>query len=567
MVSRVAASAAAVAAVLAAFVTLASLGYESAAAAMLLAFPIADLLMRGTAAGRYLARQVGLEPASHLLVALWAIGTAAVAVAANSPSIPVRLALAVAAGAAVTAAVEWVAWARHPRSLAFGDFPGIGAPPRPATAVFARPLGWVAGAAQAVATTALVVGAGDRTITIAIGSVLALYAIRSAAAVLLAVSRAFRGDARLRTAIDDAVTRFRPEVLVHFSGSIRTVYQLDQWMPFVASAGLRVILVLREEETFEAVTGRWPVPSVYIRDFPDLDLIVRPDVRLALYVNTGTKNNHLIRFGSIIHVQMHHGDSDKPVSSSKTMRLYDHHFVAGPAGAERLLSAGVILHPDAVSVVGRPQIRSVPSGALTRAGRSVLYAPTWEGFHVDAPLCSLAAMGELLAREMPADIELIVRPHPLTGSVDRSLHRALVGLRRFLALRGRSGRYVDPATEDLAETFADADVLITDVSSVLVDFLAADRPVIVTDAAGLGEDELHRRYPTTGWAGVLTPNLSNLDSLLEEAFTTDRRHDLRRAAAAEFLGEATSPEAVFHTALRALVDSSSHQADQGSVDS
>jgi CDP-glycerol glycerophosphotransferase (TagB/SpsB family) len=179
----------------------------------------------------------------------------------------------------------------------------------------------------------------------------------------------------------------------------------------------------------------------------------------------------------------------------------------------------------------------------------------------------LAPLGERLARRLSTDVDLLVRPHPLTGSADRSLRRALARLRRALAERGESGRYVDPAAENLATTLAEADVLITDVSSVLVDFLAADRPAIVADVAGVGADEIHSRYPTTAWAGILAPDLDNLEALLEEAFTTDGRRALRRTAAAELLGDVASPEAAFHSALRALVDPPSGQTGRDPVDS
>jgi hypothetical protein len=471
------------------------------------------------------------------------------------------MALMLAAGAAVAAAVEWVAWARHPRRLGAAGLPGA-APGRPDGSLAQRlrvPLRWVVAATLVTVTALLVAGAGLRVLEWSLGAALISYGARATAAGYSSLSRAFRGDPGLRGVIDAGVKSFGPEVLVHFSGSIRTVYQLDQWMPFVASSGLRTLLVLRESETFDAVAGRWEVPVVFIRDFPDLDLVVRHGVRVALYVNTSTKNNHLIRFESIVHTQMHHGDSDKPVSSSKTMRLYDHHLVAGPAGARRLLEAGVAAGPEAVSVVGRPQTHAIPSGPLSRETRTVLYAPTWEGFHVDAPVCSLAALGEKLARLVPRDMELVIRPHPLTGSVDRRLLGAMSAVRRALDERGPAGRFVDPETEDLAVTIAGADVLIADVSSVLVDFLAADRPAIVTDVTGVGAGVIHRNHPTTVWAGVLEPDLGNLDSLLEDAFNTDRRRDARRAAAAQFLGEVSSPQAAFHATLRSLVEG--HHAD------
>lgn len=530
-----------------AFVTLLVLEAERAAAALLLLVPAADAAMRIPGRARYFVRHIGLAATSHLLVAVWAAGVIAVLAGGIGSTASLRIAALVAAGATVLAGVERVVWARFPNELASHRLVAGSRTPR---------LGLMAVLTLAtlggqLAATGLIIGSARPSLVEAslVATAMA-YGIRAAAVMLLATRRVLTGDAALRPVIGAGVLSYAPETLVHFSGSIQTLYQLDQWMPLVLASGQRCLLVVRELPVFHEASGRWDVPVVFVGEFPDLDLVVVPSVRLALYVNTGTKNNQLVRFDDLTHVQLHHGDSDKPTSSSKTMRLYDHHVVAGPAAVERLRRGGAA-GPDSISMVGRPQALAIEPGPLGHQRPVVVYAPTWEGFHVDTPLSSLSAMGLALVERIPSGIDVVFRPHPLTGTVDRRL-RSEVAAIRGAALRRDGGRFVEPNSVPVAATLAEADVLITDVSSVLVDFLTADRPALVTNVTGLIEPEFCERYPSTAWAGILTPDLERLAELLTDALGPDTRAPRRRESRAHLLGGFADPVARFHEVLSSL---------------
>jgi CDP-glycerol glycerophosphotransferase (TagB/SpsB family) len=120
-------------------------------------------------------------------------------------------------------------------------------------------------------------------------------------------------------------------------------------------------------------------------------------------------------------------------------------------------------------------------------------------------------------------------------------------------VEARGGRFVDPEKEQFVETVDHADMLIADISSVLVDFLSVDRPALVTDVQGLGAIEMRRRYPSVAWAGVLAPDLGNLDEVVDEARRDDRRGDAR----AYFLGDIDDPVRRFHEVLQGLVQGTS----------
>lgn len=496
----------------------------------------------------YVGRHVGLGAASHLLVLMW--GLAMIAVLGDSTAVGVR-AMAVACGAAgLATVVDLVASARFPAELAWHDADGhvlIGrggqAGVRPGlTVVFAAAV--LAGALVAVW------GAGDGTIAV-LGVTTVIYAAVATWVMVRTARLIVSGDSAHRGAIARALESHAARFVMHFSGSIQTIYQLDQWMDLLERAG-RCVLVVREMPVFERVKGRYGVPVAYVREFADLDLVVASGARVACYVNTATKNNHLVRFSEVVHVQLHHGDSDKPVSSSKVMRLYDRHVVAGPAAVERLAGAGI--EPADVLMTGRPQTMAIAPGPTGNDVPTVVYAPTWEGSHADTKVSSVVSMGTAIVDAVPDGWRVVVRPHPLTGTHDRSARGALGRLKA--AVDGRGGRWVDPGTEPLQATLGSADVLVTDVSSVLVDFLVADRPAIVTDPAGVGEDEVHRRFPSTSWAEVLT-DPAQLPIVIERALGGDGGASRRAAARTRLLGDVSDPVATFLTTLRDLVDSAS----------
>ncbi|GAA2867842.1 hypothetical protein GCM10020220_066530 [Nonomuraea rubra] len=54
----------------------------------------------------------------------------------------------------------------------------------------------------------------------------------------------------------------------------------------------------------------------------------------------------------------------------------------------------------------------------------------------------------------------------------------------------------------LYDCFNDCDLLISDISSVVADFLASEKPYAVTNVAGLPERAFHERYPSTEAGGA-----------------------------------------------------------------
>ncbi|MEV5544686.1 hypothetical protein AB0L35_00905 [Streptomyces sp. NPDC052309] len=114
---------------------------------------------------------------------------------------------------------------------------------------------------------------------------------------------------------------------------------------------------------------------------------------------------------------------------------------------------------------------------------------------------------------------------------------------------------VTDARPALYSCFNRADLLISDVSSVISDFLASGKPYAVANTGGLTEDAFRRACPTVAAATVLTPDAAGVPRLLD-AVRHPERDELAGARAAltlRLLGpDEPSSQERFARAVRAL---------------
>ncbi|MFF3452244.1 hypothetical protein ACFYXJ_34480 [Streptomyces sp. NPDC002667] len=103
--------------------------------------------------------------------------------------------------------------------------------------------------------------------------------------------------------------------------------------------------------------------------------------------------------------------------------------------------------------------------------------------------------------------------------------------------------------------FNAADVLVSDVSSVISDYLASEKPYAVANTSGLPEQEFRDTFPTVRAGAVLTPDASGVPALLQAVRQPEK--DPYATARAELklhlLGPSDPPSVVrFNDASRAL---------------
>ncbi|MEV3855413.1 hypothetical protein AB0J38_13925 [Streptomyces sp. NPDC050095] len=127
----------------------------------------------------------------------------------------------------------------------------------------------------------------------------------------------------------------------------------------------------------------------------------------------------------------------------------------------------------------------------------------------------------------------------------------------WAALPPSRHRIVTGARPGIYSCFNQADLLISDVSSVISDYLASGKPYAVVNTSGVTEDEFRQLFSTVRAATILTPDAAGLPALLasvrapgaDEALAADRSR-LRE----ELLGPVEPASIVrFRGAVRALV--------------
>ncbi|MFF8829565.1 hypothetical protein [Streptomyces sp. NPDC015131] len=107
----------------------------------------------------------------------------------------------------------------------------------------------------------------------------------------------------------------------------------------------------------------------------------------------------------------------------------------------------------------------------------------------------------------------------------------------------------------LYDCFNEADGMVSDISSVVSDFIASGKPYAVTDSAGLGADEFRRQNTAVRAAVILTNSAAELDELL--AAVADPAADrlaAERGRLKRYLLGADEPTSIerFNAAVRTL---------------
>lgn len=280
-------------------------------------------------------------------------------------------------------------------------------------------------------------------------------------------------------------------VAVYFADGAVNMYQIRQWYkPLAELAKIWPVVVLSRNPTgARALLNEDAPPVAFVPTVRDLErFIADHDIRVVLYVNQNTRNFQMFRYGRRWHVFINHGESDKMYMTTNQFKAYDYAFIAGPAARERLTRVLWNYDLDARTLqIGRPQADHY-SGALpyTPDERTVvLYAPTWEGDRPSAHYGSIVTHGEALVAALLATgrHRLIYRPHPRSGVVDAPYGAA--NRRIIAAIAAANGS--DPRAQhvfddgpDLGWQLAAADVAVVDISAMVYDRLAADRPLLVT---------------------------------------------------------------------------------------
>ncbi|MDQ4138109.1 MAG: CDP-glycerol glycerophosphotransferase family protein, partial [Actinomycetota bacterium] len=339
-------------------------------------------------------------------------------------------------------------------------------------------------------------------------------------------------------AIREALRSFAPEAVVYFSSPASSTYALTVWTEVINALRPRTVVLVREAVHLPELDAI-RVPIVVLPTATDVEAFHLDSMRVVLYPTNVIRNNHMVRLPGLLHCFVGHGDSDKAGSFSPVSRMYDEIWVAGQAGVDRYRAAAEGFILDRVRIVGRPQLAHIRPGAPLTPDRrlTVLYAPTWEGFFDLSDYSSVAPMGaEIVSALLTRGARVLYKPHPATGQRLPDATRVSDEIAERLASAGGGSGVVEPAPGALYDAFNEADVVVTDVSSVISDFLASRKPLIVTNPKHFPAADFDTMFPSTR-AGYVIGEPAELDVVLDDIVSLDSMRQQREQYARYLLGE------------------------------
>lgn len=352
---------------------------------------------------------------------------------------------------------------------------------------------------------------------------------------------------RFQAALPEILEEMGPVFYLYWNAPPRSAFQVTMWLPYLERLGVPFVLVTRTVPNFRQLAEATDHPVLLRRSLTDLDALIVPSARGVFYVNNAMRNNHMVRYAELTHIQLLHGESDKASSATPIIRMYDRDFVAGQAAIDRFEKFGVPMPEDIFRIVGRPQVEDVrgergPIGELENP--SVLYAPTWLGYQAETNYSSLPVGPAIVKGLLERGCRVVFRPHPYS-SRSPELRAACEEIRALLtadaAATGREHLFGEVAETEMSVTdcFNAADAMISDVSAVVGDFLHSGKPLAMVSPR-TGAEEFTEQFPMARAAYVLVvegQRLVDLDARLDDLLVADPGREERKRWATYYLGD------------------------------
>jgi hypothetical protein len=331
------------------------------------------------------------------------------------------------------------------------------------------------------------------------------------------------------------------------------VYQVNMWLETMERLERPVLVLLRERRYLDQVAPT-TAPVLCLPFSADLMNFPMPSVRVALYIANVGRNIHLLREPGMKSAFIGHGDSDKTASFNPATKVYDEVWVAGEAGRQRYVRAQVGVREEDIVLVGRPQLDGIHEAGPRPSGApfTVLYAPTWESWVDDPYATSITTLGPTIVGTLLATpgVRVIFKPHPLTGTVNPAAATAGERIVEMITAAGRPHVAVSDAARPLYELFNESDALISDISSVVSDYLRSGKPYFVTNLAGLPDERFREVNPSAGAAYLIGPDGAGLGEGIASARGPDELRERRREVRTYLLGDpALDPMTLFRQAV------------------
>lgn len=330
-------------------------------------------------------------------------------------------------------------------------------------------------------------------------------------------------------------------VAAFFADTPSKIYQIAQWIPVFekAPAHLRPVIVTRHAATTEELQK---ITSLLVIHALTYDLLMQlldiSKFEALVYVNNSYQNFQTLAYQKAVHIHVNHGESDKISMVSNQSKAYDRVFIAGSAAKDRYLAAVAWIDEKKLIPVGRPQLDLETTAILEKSAlKTITYAPTWEGEDEANNYTSIDCYGKKIidAALSQAACRVIYKPHPrILDSKDPAISDA----HRYIMTRLSRGPHEVHLTGDVLSVLKETDLLISDISSVTLDYLYL-RPsgaIFLSDRRN-DRTELESESPVAKAAYIV--DSSTIDSLrdsLAKVLDKDELFDRRQEVCRYYFG-------------------------------
>jgi len=362
------------------------------------------------------------------------------------------------------------------------------------------------------------------------GTALVIAVVGSAG--LAAIAGTMHRYAREYSEAAAAVEAYAPTIAIPYAGKVGV--HIGMWSPWVERTGVHWCIVARTPALFRQLAEMYP-------DVPIVQGRIPASVRGALYPHGAAANADFIAGSSATHVFLGHGDSDKPLSASERVLQYDIVTVAGQAAIDRFEAAGLSIPADKLRIIGRPQTEGIdPATGPVPQPATVLYAPTWRHAEDTLNVSSLAVADQIVRALLDRGCTVVFRRH-FAGQNHVEAEAMIVRVNQLLeadaAATGRPHRGGPFAMDEpLIDAFNSVDAMVSDVSGIVVDFMASGKPLVMYAAQYADPDAFRAAHPSAAAAYVIDRDLVRLDDALDAALGDDPLAGARGERADHYLG-------------------------------
>lgn len=328
------------------------------------------------------------------------------------------------------------------------------------------------------------------------------------------------------------------------------------------------IILFKEQKHLASFRTSAKTPGVFILQTKMFRSSLPESAELVFYANNGQQNRRMIAENpGRKHIQLLHGDSDKPPSYSPLTKNYDYVFVAGQMAIDRYKRNGVTILKERFRIVGRPQVKAIEKrgSAPSEQTPCIVYMPTWRGFHEDTQFSSLDRANDILDMILSGQtpVRVLFKPHPMSYK-DPDWKRFEKKISATLSKKRKNGNRGTFSTDDTLpfDLYNQADVIVTDISSVLIDSLYSEKPIIVIEPANFDHTQAEN-FPSLKASYVVRSDLSNLTVMFDDATGPDTllsaRKDVKKYA---FGDSGRAPGEAFQEACFELMENGLDNVDK-----